>query len=259
MSIHSVTSSDRGLLALDANYLEANRIFVTSADSGEYRELKGLAVVSCGLPVEQLNFGFLLPPFDGIEANAQSARAYFEEQSLPFRLAFRDGSSDAPQRLADWNETAPPVPGMTIATDVRIPEPPASLVIEPVRTSEQLVAYRQTAFAGFGFPVQAAHLFLTDRFLQLPHVHLYAGSIEGRVVATSMLVATAGVAGIYWVATIDEYRGQGLGTALTWAAVRGGRELGCPIASLQASDMGRPVYARMGFDHVLSYRHLTPS
>jgi predicted GNAT family acetyltransferase len=93
----------------------------------------------------------------------------------------------------------------------------------------------------------------------LPQVRLYSGLVDGAVVATSILVATGAVAGIYWVATIEEQRGRGYGEALTWAAAAGGRELGCAIASLQASKAGRPVYARMGFEHVLDYEYLHPA
>ena len=78
------------------------------------------------------------------------------------------------------------------------------------------------------------------------------------VVATSILFTTGDVEGIYWVATLEEQRGRGYGEALTWAAALGGQRAGCRIASLQASQLGRPVYARMGFAHVLDYEHLLP-
>ena len=104
----------------------------------------------------------------------------------------------------------------------------------------------------------AARIFLNDRLLALPQVRLYAGLVDGTVVATSMLVATDRIAGIYWVATIEERRRRGHGEALTWAAVAGGRELGCGVASLLASKAGRPVYARMGFEHVSDQQHLLP-
>jgi GNAT superfamily N-acetyltransferase len=94
--------------------------------------------------------------------------------------------------------------------------------------------------------------------LELPQVRCYSGLVDGSVVATSMLIATGAVAGIYWVATLEDRRGQGYGEALTWAAVAGGRDLGCGIASLQASKLGRPVYARMGFEHGVDYAHLLP-
>jgi hypothetical protein len=132
------------------------------------------------------------------------------------------------------------------------------LEIRAVTTREQLVAFREAAFRGFGFPVAAAHLFLSERVLDLPGVRLYSGLLGGAVVSTSMLIATGGVAGIYFVATLEEQRGLGYGEALTWAAVQGGREFGCRLASLQASKLGRPVYARMGFAHVLDYQSLFP-
>jgi GNAT superfamily N-acetyltransferase len=89
--------------------------------------------------------------------------------------------------------------------------------------------------------------------LAQPKVRLYTGSVDGVPVATAMLVVTGSVAGIYWVATLEAQRRRGYGEALTWAAVAGGAEHGCTVASLQASELGRPVYARMGFDHVLDY------
>jgi GNAT superfamily N-acetyltransferase len=84
------------------------------------------------------------------------------------------------------------------------------------------------------------------------------GDELGALVATSLVVATGAVAGIYWVATQEEHRGRGFGAAITWAAVAGGRALGCRVASLQASKAGQPVYARMGFAHVLDYEWLHP-
>ena len=147
---------------------------------------------------------------------------------------------------------------MTLALPAAVPKPPAGLTIEEVKTPQQLVAFRETAFGGFGYPVGAARLFLNERLLALPNARLYAGLEGGAIVATSILFTTGDIAGIYWVATLEAARGRGYGAALTWAAVRGGAQADCRIASLQASALGRPVYARMGFAHVLDYEHLLP-
>ena len=64
---------------------------------------------------------------------------------------------------------------------------------------------------------------------------------------------TADIAGIYWVATLERFRGRGFGAALTWQAAWAGREQGCRVASLQASQLGQSVYARMGFVHDRDY------
>jgi GNAT superfamily N-acetyltransferase len=252
---------DATLSALDANYLDASRAFVTGAPGGEYVERRDLALVCCGLPAQALNFGFLRRPHDDVAASAAAARAYFEGRKLPHQLSYRDASG-APARAleaAGWQRRPDPTPGMALALPVEVPEAPTGIAIEEVRTPEQLVAFRETAFRGFGYPPAVAHRFLGDALLALPNVRLYAGRAGGEVVATSILFTTGAVAGIYWVATLEAARGRGYGAALTWAAVRGGSEAGCRIASLQASALGRPVYARMGFAHVLDYEHLLPA
>lgn len=254
------------LRGLDCNYLDANRIFVGSSDTGEYIERKDVAIASCGLPVEQLNWGFLKPPYGDVVATAAAVRSYFAARKLPFRLTYRVtlGDVDRPRGLVElessgWRRKDDPTPGMTLAMPASHPAPPTRLTIVEVRLPSQLVAFREAAFRGFGYPVTAAHIFLNDQLLAMPQVRLYSGLVDGVVVATSMLIATGDVAGIYWVATIEEQRGRGYGEALTWAAVVGGRELGCGIVSLQASKMGRRVYERMGFEHVLDYEHLLPA
>jgi predicted acetyltransferase len=77
--------------------------------------------------------------------------------------------------------------------------------------------------------------------------------MDGEPACTSSMVPTPGVAGIYWVATLQAHRKRGLGEAITWAAVRAGVASGCPVASLQASAAGEPVYARMGFETPVHY------
>jgi len=249
------------LSALDCNFLDAQRIFMGFSDTGEYVERRGVAIASCGLRVRELNFGFLKPPYDDVAATAAAVRAYFAERKLPFRIALRsaDRGRCAPALEAGgWRRKSDPAPGMTLALPASPPAPPSGLTIEPVRTPEQLVGFREAAFAGFGYPVASAHIFLNERLLALPQVRMYVGLVGGVAVVTSMLVATGDVAGIYWVATAPGQRGRGYGEALTWAAAAGGQDFGCGIASLQASKMGRPVYARMGFVHVLDYEYLHP-
>ena len=248
------------LAALDHDYLQANRAFVCVAERGEYKERHDVAIVCCGLRAQNLNWGFLKPPYPDVAASAERVRAYFGERKLPFQLTFRDPARAPVRALVErgWRERGDPVPGMALALPAKVPAPPAGLAIHEVRTPEQLIAFREAAFQGFGYPVAVAPFFMNERLLALPHVRLYAGSIDGAVVATSLLVVTGAVAGIYWVATLEAARGRGYGAALTWAAAAGGQAAGCRVASLQASHLGRPVYARMGFAHVLDYEVVLP-
>ena len=65
--------------------------------------------------------------------------------------------------------------------------------------------------------------------------------------ATATLVTVDGVAAVYGVGTPSRHRRQGYGTAVTLAVLHEGRRRGCDLAFLNPSDLGRGVYAALGF------------
>lgn len=77
--------------------------------------------------------------------------------------------------------------------------------------------------------------------------------VDGVPAATSLLSLAEGVAGIYNVGTLEGYRGKGLGTLVTAAALEAGRGAGYKVGTLHASAMGEPVYRRLGFEGRFDY------
>jgi predicted acetyltransferase len=65
----------------------------------------------------------------------------------------------------------------------------------------------------------------------------------------------AGVAGIYWVATVPEARQRGLGTAITLVPLLEARDMGYTTGILHASEMGYGVYQRIGFQELCMMNH----
>ncbi len=74
--------------------------------------------------------------------------------------------------------------------------------------------------------------------------HIFLGFAGGRPVTTSSALVSDGVVGVHMVATLPEARGRGYGAAITAHAAHCQPKL---PAVLQSSDMGRPVYLRLGF------------
>ena len=73
---------------------------------------------------------------------------------------------------------------------------------------------------------------------------LWIGFVDGRPVATAAAHVAAGVNNVEMIATLDGFRGRGYGAAVTWAATTADPTL---PAILIASDLGRPVYERLGY------------
>ncbi|MCM4083560.1 GNAT family N-acetyltransferase [Paractinoplanes hotanensis] len=134
---------------------------------------------------------------------------------------------------------------------------PAGLTIERVTTPGSLEAW-VNAYAdplGVATDQRSAAVLMEAGHPEAPqHLIRFAGRMDGRIVATSALLDSDGVAGIYVVATEESYRGRGIGAALTAAAVAEGRRRGLPVTTLQATAMGRPVYERLGLRAVAEYR-----
>ncbi|MHB1909290.1 MAG: GNAT family N-acetyltransferase [Nitrososphaerales archaeon] len=76
----------------------------------------------------------------------------------------------------------------------------------------------------------------------------YIGLIDKIPVATSsILYDSKNLVGIYDVSTIPKKRGRGIGRVMTIAPLLRAREKGYKVAVLQASTIGRGVYASIGF------------
>jgi GNAT superfamily N-acetyltransferase len=132
--------------------------------------------------------------------------------------------------------------------DLRLPE---SFMVERVRDERGLAVWTNTLAAGFGEgPVEAEWVGEMYRRIGLgddvPWRH-YLGRLNGEPVATSTLFLAADVAGIYFVFTLEGARRQGIGAAVTLAALNDAREVGCRVGVLGSSQMGYPVYSRLGF------------
>jgi GNAT superfamily N-acetyltransferase len=116
-----------------------------------------------------------------------------------------------------------------------------------------------SAYADNGFPPEIFRYYEDHSGLVADNAVAFLADLEGKPVGIAMTIVSHGVAGIYWVGTLAEARGKGIGEAVTTAAVNAGLDLGAEIASLQASPLGEPLYRRMDFETIYRYRLLMRS
>jgi GNAT superfamily N-acetyltransferase len=111
-------------------------------------------------------------------------------------------------------------------------------------------AYRELALPADVIGAQLG----TVESLHGPDVRAVVAHDRGRPVAAAMVVLSDGVAGIQMVGTVPDARGRGLAELCTRWTVNTGFRLGATAAVLEASEMGEPVYRRMGFVELSRYR-----
>ena len=134
---------------------------------------------------------------------------------------------------------------------------PANLTIKHVEDLETLKIWARVVAAGSGAP-EPIHEALIDLEVGVGIApngsrRRYIGYQNGAPVAAAALVLNGGVAGIFAVATLPEARRQGIGAALTLAPLREACAAGYRVGTLQASEMGFPVYRRLGFQEVCTF------
>ncbi len=86
--------------------------------------------------------------------------------------------------------------------------------------------------------------------------HPFVAEADGRIVGTGVLSINGSVG---WIGTIwvePAWRRQGVGMALTEATVDAAEAAGCRTLLLVATDAGRPLYEKIGFEVQTWYRIL---
>lgn len=127
------------------------------------------------------------------------------------------------------------------------PAQPAGLHIDEVADAAGLVDFERMLVDGYPAPwlqpFKPGRAF-DARVLGGP-LRFWVGYVDGEPVSCSAAFVDAEVVGVFMVATLAEMRGKGYGTAHTWAATRAAPDM---PAVLLASDDGRPIYERLGYE-----------
>lgn len=164
---------------------------------------------------------------------------------------------DLASRLAAHDFTGEVLPGMARSLDGWIPSSmPHDLIIDAVSDESSLLDWLAVLDAAFGGSSESGRdhwWFDPFRHLTLTRdgpCRLFIGRIDGQGVACSLGFLGAAAVGVYGVGTPPELRGRGYGSALTAAVLEWGQVRGTHLAILHASEIGEPVYRRLGFETV---------
>ena len=224
---------------------------------------EGNFIVRTGLPDQDFNLAFVFRPPNLSAEVTRSIQHLFIDTKTNFEVVVSPEARDSiVPALHGLNlEFLRKVPGMLLDTlPDSVPARPNGLEIHQVEDTDELFAFAHVMNAGFGATPDSFDLVLEGLKEKWEEYKsnakgsvFYVGYFEGKPIATSVRFTSDSIAGIYAVSTLKEFRRRGFGEAMVWKAAIDGKLEGCTKSYLQASEMGRPIYEKMGYHVICEY------
>lgn len=126
---------------------------------------------------------------------------------------------------------------------------PEGMEIKEVLNLEELKTWTDVLVESFEFPKIAESYKKYFINLGTPNLnfHYYLGLFNENPVASAVLFEGKGAAGIFYVGTVREAREKGIAKAIVHYSLNKAKNEGYNISILQASEMGYPLYKKIGF------------
>lgn len=247
----------------DLNYAEALREQLRWNPAGTILEEKDwlLALGGDSFPIGFLNAALPLRPEASTHPREriEEIGRFFGEQGRGFTVHV---PSHYPSELAEACEglglqTFGDTPGMVL--DAPVKESPRTdgselRIVSDAAGARDFAEVSTRSYATMGLPehVSSGIFSAPERILQ-PHIVSIVAYRDHAAVSAAMAILSHGIAGVYWVGTVEAARGRGLGDACTRAVSNAAFDRGAGCVVLQASAEGEPIYLRMGYREVTRY------
>lgn len=200
---------------------------------------------------------------DAADKRIAEVMAWFRSKDVPWRwiVGPLTTPTDLGARLvAAGMRAASDHPGMVLRIDRMRDEPLElpELEVHEVLDDRDFSAWADVQRETWGLSEEADHAWRQAHIrlgfgADLP-LRNYLALSDGKPVGGAAVLFAQGVAGIYNVCVVPDARGRGIGREVTLAALRTARELGYELSTLGSSDLGLPVYLRIGYEEVCRIR-----
>ncbi|HXJ42756.1 MAG TPA: GNAT family N-acetyltransferase [Bryobacteraceae bacterium] len=243
---------------VEQNLRQSFRALASERPGATTAELPGVSIVCLGVRFQMFNAAFLSGPVensDVLEARLEAASQYFREAGhawsfwfcddwLPWLVRRRLSRVCGPFGL----RLAAEMPGMIAGELTRASRAVPKLEIRRVSTVQELGGFRGVGAMCFRVPPDWFSEVFDSRATTRSDFECWIASLNGEPVATAASVSCAGAIGLYNIATMPEFRGRGIGEAVTRFVAEDARSRhGHLPLVLQATAMGQGLYTRLGF------------
>ncbi len=247
------------------NLIESSRRLF-GLDPGAVVEAGNGALLGAGSPPHPMISNAALRTDDGLEPAAfiERAREFFGAKERGFVVWARAGTEEDTEliRAAEGAgfQNAYEMPEMILGRRAEEPLLPEGVEIRRLGSAQDAEHYWQVAgaaYASIGFPPGVFGFYEGLEDLDGDDAAAFLADLDGEPVAIAMTIVNHGVAGIYWVGSLERARGRGIGRAITAAATNAR-----PRARRRSSPPCRPrrwagpSTEAMGYETIYDYRLL---
>lgn len=211
---------------------------------------------------------------DEIEAAVEDNIAWFRSRNAPFFFwwtgpttepvnigdhltahGLMDMETQSQEMAAGIKLTATGAPGMIAnlrqMNETVLEKVPPGFEICDVQEERDLQDFKRVLVEGYDMPTAMAEGWVqSTRGFGIGKTpwRMILGRLDGEPVATNIVLNGAGVVGVYGIAVSPYARGKGIGAAITLKPLLEARDgQGYQYAVLFSTEMGAPVYRRIGF------------
>ncbi len=251
------TRSDAAHEIANRHWVDAFRDLVNDM-GGEFRRFGEADTFVTSLPVPFANGCLVVNPCDA--ADLDSAITWVKAADVPYQVRVDEplvAALEETLRGHGLERESIPMPAMVLSP---IPVSPATAPgVSVTRVDDAGYQTFLAILVSTGIPNELAVRIFPRHLIASDNGAYFVARLDGDPAGISVAVRTGESGGIYSVATLEQARRRGVGSAVTWAAIDAIRGWGCTSAVLQSSEMGYPVYRAMGFEEVTRYVRFTNS
>lgn len=244
----------------DFNLIESIKNIGVNSPMGKVVKTKDYLMTTIGLNTTEshANAVFSLNDSDP-EKVFEETNNFFKERKLDYTFWIGADASDNMEKYLKELEYKPSrepgTPLMVISEKISLPSIELDIEYKKVKSQKDINDFIYISNKCFELGEDTAKaMFNSDKVLNNYENAAYIIYYEDEPVSGVQIYKTEDIAGIYWVSTMKEMRGKGLGKYISVLGTNKAFDMNVDKVILQASKLGQYVYDKIGYDLVGHYR-----
>ncbi len=235
---------------LDAHVIQAYATLAKMSAEGEVEYGADYILGYTGADLPTFNFFVPLRLTGLTNESLADAAAFFKTRHAMYAVSLEE------HRVPDGTEYLSmrryqPLPPQPIVVSDTLPvsaDARSDFTVKQLATVPDLTAFYSVLRAVYDYTPEEVMLLFPSTHLQAKHLQHYVGyADDGLPVCTGTLICAEGVASVWHLATLDNFRRRGLATSLFNDILFDARKNGCDLSIIYATPMGFSLFNELGF------------